>query len=202
MEHVRQCLPDVAVERWTSMANRLHADLQAREQHIPAARRRPHCTNQVLLWTAGTSISLCSAHRASPCRRRLHRADLTARRGADAHSRSARGFSSGRCSTTPCCNSTGPWLPVLEALAARGIVGGYDLTPHYPALGNALLVCATETRHYGRHRHLRRTLVRCSTRRRPPERRRACHERKADFEHSAPQERHRPFPVSTPPPAP
>ena len=25
-------------------------------------------------------------------------------------------------------------------------MGGYDLTPHYPALGAALLVCATETR--------------------------------------------------------
>jgi glycine dehydrogenase subunit 1 len=35
---------------------------------------------------------------------------------------------------------------VLEALAARGIVGGCDLSTHYPALGNALLVCATETR--------------------------------------------------------
>jgi glycine dehydrogenase subunit 1 len=39
-----------------------------------------------------------------------------------------------------------PVTPLLEALAARGIVGGYDLTPHYPALGPALLVCATETR--------------------------------------------------------
>jgi glycine dehydrogenase subunit 1 len=36
--------------------------------------------------------------------------------------------------------------PVLEALAARGIVGGCDITAHYPSLGNALLVCATETR--------------------------------------------------------
>jgi glycine dehydrogenase subunit 1 len=35
---------------------------------------------------------------------------------------------------------------VLEALAARGIVGGYDATPHYPSLGNGLLVCATEMR--------------------------------------------------------
>ena len=35
---------------------------------------------------------------------------------------------------------------VLEALAQRGIVGGYDLSRHYPELGNALLVCATETR--------------------------------------------------------
>jgi glycine dehydrogenase subunit 1 len=36
--------------------------------------------------------------------------------------------------------------PVLEALASRGVIGGYDLSPHYPDLGEALLVCATETR--------------------------------------------------------
>ncbi|MGH8181242.1 MAG: aminomethyl-transferring glycine dehydrogenase subunit GcvPA, partial [Steroidobacteraceae bacterium] len=35
---------------------------------------------------------------------------------------------------------------VLENLAARGIVGGLDLTEHYPELGPALLVCATETK--------------------------------------------------------
>ena len=35
---------------------------------------------------------------------------------------------------------------VLSALAKRGIVGGLDLSAHYPELGNALLVCATETR--------------------------------------------------------
>ena len=31
-------------------------------------------------------------------------------------------------------------------LARRGIVGGYDISARYPELGNALLVCATETR--------------------------------------------------------
>jgi glycine dehydrogenase subunit 1 len=35
---------------------------------------------------------------------------------------------------------------VLEKLANAGIVGGYDLSRHYPELGNALLVCATEMR--------------------------------------------------------
>ena len=35
---------------------------------------------------------------------------------------------------------------VLDALAERNIVGGLDLSKHYPELGNALLVCATETR--------------------------------------------------------
>ena len=40
----------------------------------------------------------------------------------------------------------GAVAPVLEKLAARGILGGFDLGRHYPALGNALLICATETR--------------------------------------------------------
>jgi glycine dehydrogenase subunit 1 len=35
---------------------------------------------------------------------------------------------------------------VLRALEAQGIVGGFDLTPYYPELGQAILVCATETR--------------------------------------------------------
>jgi glycine dehydrogenase subunit 1 len=36
--------------------------------------------------------------------------------------------------------------PVLEKLAARGIVGGFELSTEYPELGHVLLVCATETR--------------------------------------------------------
>ncbi|MGQ0530052.1 MAG: aminomethyl-transferring glycine dehydrogenase subunit GcvPA, partial [Panacagrimonas sp.] len=39
-----------------------------------------------------------------------------------------------------------PVAPVLEALADQGIFGGFDLSPHFPELGHALLVCATETR--------------------------------------------------------
>jgi glycine dehydrogenase subunit 1 len=39
-----------------------------------------------------------------------------------------------------------PVPPVLDALAGRGIVGGVDLGRDYPELGDALLVCATETR--------------------------------------------------------
>ena len=36
--------------------------------------------------------------------------------------------------------------PVLDALADQGILGGYDLGRDFPDLGNALLVCATETK--------------------------------------------------------
>ena len=39
-----------------------------------------------------------------------------------------------------------PAGPLLEALAAEGIVGGVDLSRDYPELGHALLTCATETR--------------------------------------------------------
>ena len=39
-----------------------------------------------------------------------------------------------------------PVNDVLQALEAQGIIGGYPLDEHYPALGNAVLVCATETR--------------------------------------------------------
>ena len=39
-----------------------------------------------------------------------------------------------------------PVADVLRTLEAQGILGGFDLTPYYPELGQALLVCATETR--------------------------------------------------------
>ena len=36
--------------------------------------------------------------------------------------------------------------PLLRALRRQGILGGFDLKPDYPELGDALLVCATETK--------------------------------------------------------
>lgn len=39
-----------------------------------------------------------------------------------------------------------PVADVLRALQAQGIIGGYDVSEHFPELGNTLLVCATEMR--------------------------------------------------------
>jgi glycine dehydrogenase subunit 1 len=39
-----------------------------------------------------------------------------------------------------------PVKPILQGLAKQGIQSGYDLTEHYPELGECLLVCATETK--------------------------------------------------------
>jgi glycine dehydrogenase subunit 1 len=35
---------------------------------------------------------------------------------------------------------------VLEALAAKDLLGGLDLSGSHPELGDAILVCATETK--------------------------------------------------------
>jgi glycine dehydrogenase subunit 1 len=39
-----------------------------------------------------------------------------------------------------------PVAPVLAALAEKGILGGFDLSSQNTDLGDALLVCATETK--------------------------------------------------------
>lgn len=39
-----------------------------------------------------------------------------------------------------------PVAPVLERMAAQGVLGGVALEDDYPELGAALLVCATETK--------------------------------------------------------
>jgi glycine dehydrogenase subunit 1 len=39
-----------------------------------------------------------------------------------------------------------PVAKVLARMRSRGILGGYDLSGDYPQLGNALLVCVTETK--------------------------------------------------------
>ena len=148
MEHVRQ-MPGRIVGRTVDLSGKegFTLTLQAREQHIRRAKATSNiCTNQGLLVTAATiymSImgpqGLERVAAASHARTRELITALTRVKGV----RTA--FNS------PCFHESvvvldRPVAPVLKALESRGILGGYSLSEHYPELGNALLVCATETK--------------------------------------------------------
>jgi glycine dehydrogenase subunit 1 len=148
MEHVRQ-MPGRIVGRTLDVAGQsgFTLTLQAREQHIRRGRATSNiCTNQGLMVTAATVyLALMGPHGlervASACHARTR--ELVA---ALCRIEGVRAAFISPYFHECVLQLDRPVAPVLEALAGRDILGGLDLTPHYPELGHALLACATETK--------------------------------------------------------